>query len=264
MNHLTVQDVVTLVGKPQITGFFLVLARISPLFVLAPLFSSKMIPPRVKGIGAVAISIGMTGLAVHGQQIPTDPIAVTGLIVVQVLVGLAFAFAVGIVFSAVEAAGGLTDIVAGFSFGSLIDPIDNQQGGVMAGLYGMVGLAMFLAIGGDAWMLRGLARTFALVPLTKGVRLGSLVGGVETAAASLFVAALEVAAPALLALLVTDVAFGMVSKVVPQLNVFAVGFPTKIGIAILIVGASLPFLAGFESNQIASAVDTALHSLSTI
>jgi flagellar biosynthesis protein FliR len=264
MDHLTVQDVVSLVGSPQITGFFLVLARVSPLFVLAPLFSSKMVPTRVKGIVAVAISIGMTGIAVHGQQIPTDPLVVTGLIAEQVVIGLAFALAVGVVFTAIEAAGGLTDLVAGFSFGSLIDPIDNQQGGVMSGLYGMVGLAMFLALGGDAWMLRGIARTFALVPLTRGARLGSLVGGVETASGTIFVAALEVAAPALLALLVTDVAFGMVSRVVPQLNVFAVGFPTKIGVAILIVAASLPFLGGFMSNQIASAVDGALHSLSVI
>ena len=65
----------------------------------------------------------------------------------------------------------------------------------------------------------------------------------------------------MLALMITDVAFGMVSKVVPQLNVFAVGFPIKVGVALLVVAASLPFLGGWMSNQIATSVATALHAL---
>ena len=62
-----------------------------------------------------------------------------------------------------------------------------------------------------------------------------------------------------LALLITDVAFGMVSRIVPQLNVFGVGFPMKVGVAMLVVAASLPFLGSFMSEQIANAVGTALH-----
>ena len=72
---------------------------------------------------------------------------------------------------------------------------------------------------------------------------------------------MELAAPALLALAITDVAFGMVSRVVPQLNVFAVGFPMKIGVGLLIVIATLPFLGGWLSDQISTSVGVALHSL---
>ena len=124
----------------------------------------------------------------------------------------------------------------------------------------MVGLALFIAIGGDAWMLRGIAHTFDLVPLTGAPT--SLAGdAADMAAGTIFVSALEIAAPAMLALLITDVAFGLVSKVVPQLNVFAVGFPLKIGVALLVVAASLPFLGGWLSNQIDGSVATALHAL---
>ena len=77
-------------------------------------------------------------------------------------------------------------------------------------------------------MLRGLARTFQLVPLTSAPQITSLVGGAEQVFATIFAAALEIAAPVLIALLITDVAFGVVSRVVPQLNVFAVGFPAKV------------------------------------
>jgi flagellar biosynthetic protein FliR len=264
MNQLTLNELVRQIGGSHITGFFLVLARVSPLFVLAPIFSSKMVPLRARTVVAVGLAIGLTGVAMQGQTIPTDPLSVAGLMAEQLLVGLAFAFAVGAVFAAFEAAGGLIDIVAGFSYGQLIDPVNGAQGGVMTNLYGVVGLALFIAIGGDAWTLRGLARTFQLVPLTRDAQISPMVGGVVAAAGSIFVSSLEIAAPALLALMITDVAFGMVSRVVPQLNIFAVGFPMKIGVALLIVAAALPFLGNFLSAQLAGSVGTVLHSLTTI
>ncbi|HZE05805.1 MAG TPA: flagellar biosynthetic protein FliR, partial [Solirubrobacteraceae bacterium] len=109
MGQATLSTLVNAIGGDKVTGFFLVLARISPLFVLAPLFSSKMLPAKVKTVVAVGLAIGLTPIAVRGQQIPTDPLSVAGLIIEQVLVGLAFAFAVGAVLSAVEAAGSLSD-----------------------------------------------------------------------------------------------------------------------------------------------------------
>ena len=127
--------------------------------------------------------------------------------------------------------------------------------------YSLVGTLIFLVIGGDAWTLRGLDRTFQLVPLTSAPRLSSLVGGAEQVFSTVFAAALEIAAPVLVALLITDVAFGVVSRVVPQLNVFAVGFPTKVAVAMLVVGASLPFIANWISNQLSVSVGAALGAL---
>jgi len=261
MDQATLSTLVNAIGGAKVTGFFLVLARITPLFVLAPLFSSKMMPTKVKTVVGVGLAIGLTPIAVRGQHIPTDPLAVTALLVEQFLVGLAFAFAVGAVTNAVEAAGSLTDMIAGFSYGSLVDPINGNQGGTMTNLYSLVGLAMFIAIGGDAWVLRGLDRTFTLVPLTKSAPISGLASGVEQAFGSIFVAAVEVAAPVILAMLITDIAFGMVTKVVPQVNVFGVGFALKVGVTLLIVAAALPFLAGFMSNQLSTAVMTALHTI---
>ncbi len=261
MNQATVNQLVGHITGANVTGFFLVLARISPMFVLAPIFSSKMMPPRVKAIVAVALTVGLAPVAIHGQQIPGQPLEVLGLIVKELLVGFSFAFAIAALFAAIQMAAALTDAVAGFSFAGLVDPMNGNQGGVMTTLYNLVGLMIFIAIGGDAWMLRGLARTFQLVPLTSSPRIAPMVGSAVSAVGSVFTSALEVAAPAILALIITDVAFGMVSRVVPQLNVFAVGFPIKTGIALLIVAASLPFLGGWLSGQIATSVGSALHAL---
>ena len=70
---------------------------------------------------------------------------------------------------------------------------------------------------------------------------------------------MEVCAPVILALMITDVAFGMIAKVVPQVNIFGVGFPMKVGVAMLVVAASLPFLGTFMSNQVSSSVLGILH-----
>jgi len=245
----------------ELAGFILVLARVTPLFLLAPLFSSAMIPPRVRTVIAVGISIGLTPIALRGQHIPTDALALAELVVEGLLVGLGFSLALAVLLAAIESAGAFVDVISGFSYGSLINPLNNNNSAVMARFYSLVGTLIFLVIGGDGWTLRGLGRTFALVPLTSAPRLGSLVGGAEHVFAGVFTAAVEVAAPVLVALLITDVAFGVVSRVVPQLNVFAVGFPAKIAVALLVVGASLPFLANWINGQITVSVGEALGAL---
>lgn len=245
----------------QLAGFILVLARVTPLFFIAPLFSSAMIPPRVRGIIAVGISIGLTPIALKGQHIPTEPLALAGLVIEGMLVGLGFAFALAVLMAAVESAGAMIDVVSGFSYGSLINPINGASGAVVSRFYSLVGTLIFLLIGGDAWTLRGLGRTFQLVPLTEGPQISSLVGGAEQVFANVFTDALEVAAPVLVALLITDVAFGVVSRVVPQLNVFAVGFPVKVAVTLLVVAASLPFVANWISEQLSVSVGAALGAL---
>jgi flagellar biosynthetic protein FliR len=261
LSNVTLSSLVHAIGTSQVTAFFLVLARIAPLFLLAPLFSSKMIPARVRSVVGVALALGLTGVAMHGQPIPSSPMAVAGLILANAVVGLAFSFAIGCVMFAIEMTGALSDGFSGFSYGSQIDPLSGNQGGVLTNLYGLVGTMIFIAIGGDAWTLRGLSRTFTLVPLTRGPQIASLVGGAENASATLFTAAIEVAAPLLLALVITDVGFGLVSRVVPQLNVFAVGFPVKVAVSLLVVAVSLPFLGSWMTSQIEDSLAVGLHSL---
>ena len=245
----------------ELAGFILVLARVTPLFFVAPLFSSAMIPPRVRGIVAVAIAIGLTPIAMHGQHVPNDALALVGLVVEGMLVGLSFAFTLAVLMAGIESAGALIDVVSGFSYGSLINPMNGEQSAVISRFYSLVGTMIFLIIGGDAWTLRGLGRTFQLVPLTDAPQFSSLVGGAEHVFSNVFAAALELAAPVLVALLITDVAFGIVSRVVPQLNVFAVGFPVKVAVTLLVVGATLPFAANWISEQLSVSVGAALGAL---
>ncbi len=261
MSTATLTQLIDAVTGNHVVGFFLVLARLAPLFVIAPLFSAQQIPAQVKGVIAVALAIGLTGVAARGQHLPDDPLGLVGLVLVQLLVGTAFALVLAAMFAALEIGGSFLDTVSGFAYGSLINPLTGTNAAVIARLYTMVGTMLFVAIGGDAYVLRGIARTFELVPLASAPKLDPLVGGVVQAFAGMFAAALEVAGPVLLALIVTDIAFGLVSRVVPQLNVFAVGLPVKVGVALLLVAATLPFLAGWLTNAVQGAVGLALQQV---
>jgi flagellar biosynthesis protein FliR len=261
MTNAQIHALLASFGTSHILAFFLVLARVAPLFVLAPLFSSSYLPVQVRSVVALGLAVGLVGIADHGQRIPGAPLPLVGLVFEQLLVGGALAFAIGALFAAVQSAGSLLDATAGFTFGAMLNPLTGSQDAILTQLYALVGTAVFIAFGGDAWMLRGLDRTFQLVPLTGGVPLRGIVTGSLALFANIFVSALEVAAPVVLAVLVTDIAFGMLSRVVPQLNVYAVGFPIKVGVALIAVTISLPFVGGWLGDQLQGTVASALHEL---
>jgi flagellar biosynthesis protein FliR len=258
---MTVNELIARFGEQHVAAFFLVLARIGPLFVLAPMFSSKLVPARVRGIVAVALAVGIAPVVSKGAALPLGADDLVLLILKEALIGAAFAFSIGALFAALSAAGSLLDTSIGFSYGSLVDPVTGTQSTVLAQLYGLVGTLVFIVIGGDGWVVRGLARTYDLVGLDQTPDLGSLVAGVQTTFASIMTSAIEVAGPVMLALILTDAAFGVVSRVVPQLNVFAVGFPAKVVVGLLLVAATLPFVAGWISGELQQDVGSALQAI---
>jgi flagellar biosynthetic protein FliR len=249
-------------GEQRVLSFFLVLARITPLFVLAPLFSSKLVPMRVRGICAVGLSIGLSPVVTAGHAVlPTDVMGIGSLIVKELLIGAAFSYALAATFAALAVAGSLLDTTIGFSYGGLIDPVNGNQSAVLSTAYSMVGLMVFIAIGGEAWVISGLARTYDVVGLLDYPSLGHLVQGTGAAFVQIFASAIEVAGPVLLALILTDAAFGVISRVVPQLNVFQVGMPAKVIVGIIIIGATMPFVAGWVADQLQADVGAALETL---
>lgn len=234
----------------RVAAFFLVLARVSPLFLLAPLFSSRTVPARVRGVVAVALAIGLSPVVSRGVEVPLELWTLAGLILKEILVGAAFAYAIGALYAALQVAGSLLDTQIGFTFGATIDPINGNSTAVLGQLYGMVGTLIFLAIGGLEWSIEGLAHTYDVVGLTETAAIGPLVAMVNTAFTGIFVSAIQVAGPVLLALILTDAAFGVVSKVVPQMNVFAMGFAVKVIVGLLLVGVSMPFLASWMQGRL--------------
>jgi flagellar biosynthetic protein FliR len=128
-------------------------------------------------------------------------------------------------------------------------------------MYSLFGVLIFNTIGGDTWVIKGLARTYEAVPLHEAPAIGSMVQGAQVAFSGIFTAAFMIGAPVIIALVIVDAAFGVVTKVVPQMNVFAVGFPAKMIVGLTLIGASLPFVSGFIADQLQLSVAQALSTL---
>jgi len=149
----------------------------------------------------------------------------------------------------------------GFSFGAIVDPVTGTQSAVIQQMYSLFGVLIFITIGGDTWVIKGLARTYAAVPLLEAPAIGSMVQGAQVAFSGIFTAAFMIGAPVIIALIIVDAAFGVVTRVVPQMNIFAVGFPAKMIVGLTLIGASLPFVSGFIADQLQLSVAQALSTL---
>ena len=108
----------------------------------------------------------------HGP-ITLDELGFGALLIKEIIVGLSFAFCLGAMFAALQAAGTLLDTLIGFSFGAMVDPVTGTQSTVLAQMYSLFGVAILIAIGGDAWIIKGLGRTYEAVPAARiaGARL---------------------------------------------------------------------------------------------
>jgi flagellar biosynthesis protein FliR len=245
----------------NVLAFGLVLARVSGLFLLAPVFSAPAIPIQARVAVAGAISLALTPVATLGQTVPTDLFQVALLLLKEGLVGVGFAFTVGAVVAAVQFGAGLLDTLIGFSYASVIDPFSSIQGGIIGQLYSLFVAVVLVVTGGLQLMIAGLAGTFQVVPLTSSPSFDSLAQIALDGFARVFVLGLEVTAPVIIALVVVDAALGLIARAAPQLNVFAVGLPAKILIGVAVIGASLPFVAGHISGALEGAVGDGIRLL---
>ncbi|WP_325048773.1 flagellar biosynthetic protein FliR [Amnibacterium setariae] len=209
--------------------------RITAFLVLAPPFSFSGVPLRIKGMLAVALSILVAPQAASGMTGSLESGAFVVSLIAQLVVGALLGFLVFLVFSAIQSAGSLIDLFAGFQLSQAFDPLMNVNGAQMTRLMQMVALGLLFVSGGAELVLGGLFRTFRALPVTgflsqdAGERLLPGLG-------QMFVAAVQIAGPIVVVLFLADVGLGVLTRVAPALNAFSLGFVLKILIVLLAGG----------------------------
>ncbi len=249
------------IDSQELVGFALVVGRVGGLFLLAPVFSSRLVPARVRALVAAAFALALAPLATEGRQLPAQALDLALVLVKEILVGLAFALAVGAVAAILQAAAELLDVLVGFAYAQLVDPMTGAQGGPMARLYSMLGAIVFLLVGGDHLVVLGLARSYEVLPLDAGPDPAALAAMAASQLPQIALAALEVAAPVLVALVLADIALALVARAVPQMNVFFVGLPAKILLGLAVCAAALPFVARHVLADIDASLEQGLAAL---
>jgi flagellar biosynthesis protein FliR len=241
-----------------VAAFVLVLARTSAWVVAAPVFSARGMSAVGRLALALALAIFLAPLAAKGANVPADIGPFAGLILGQVLVGLVLGWATGLLLHAFEAAGTAVDMSSGLSMGSILDPVTGTPAAVFARLSNMVFLALLFVTNAHHALIEGFVRSFSAIPVDRF----PVIGGGNTALAAghavtgVLLAALEIGAPVLGALFLTEVALALVSRFVPQANVFAVGLPLKVLVALLAVGGALVFFPARLTGLLDSSLRT--------
>jgi flagellar biosynthetic protein FliR len=214
--------------------------RIAACLMVAPVFSAAYVPPRTRLILALAITMLVAPLI--PSQPSVAPFSVAGFIVTaqQIIIGAALGFSLQLVFDAITLAGQLLANSMGLGFAFNVDPVHGASTPVVGQLYTIVAMLTFLALNGHLVLIETLVDGFQSLPVgTQG--LGS--DGLWTVViwgSQLFSAALSVALPGVTAMLIVNIAFGVMSRAAPTLNLFAVGFPITLVFGILVITAGLP------------------------
>ncbi len=239
----------------ELATFFLVLARVGGLFFLAPVFASKTVPVRLRlGIAVATAMVAMP--AVEKRGVPLDPIAFGPQILEQLVIGSALAFGVAAVFAAVEMAGSLVELSIGFSLAQIINPTLNTSSTALTQVYSLVATMTFLATGAHEVLIAGIVNSFQAIPLDQSFQVAPMTALVEHQMALVVPIALQIAAPVLGTLLLVDVGFAFLARLVPSLNPFAAQFSVKILAGLFAVSVSLPLTISIVGDRLQDAMAT--------
>jgi flagellar biosynthetic protein FliR len=226
----------------ELVGFMFALVRTSAFFVLAPPFNSRNIPRRIKIGLAAGISLVLAPKLPANQVSLDASYLVTGA-VTQMCTGLALGMITMILMQAVGLAGQLIDTFGGFTMSMAMDPMLNAQSSIFGRFYSLIGTTMLFAINGHLMIVKGFLTSFDAVPLS-GLGMQNFRDLLLKETGMLMLAACEIAGPLLGAYFLTEIALGFLGKAAPQMNIIQFGFPLKILLTVLMVGAALPIIPG--------------------
>ncbi|MBK6766403.1 MAG: flagellar biosynthetic protein FliR [bacterium] len=236
----------------SIEHFMLVFIRISAALAVLPVFRHRSVPATVKACLAIAMALLIT------PALPQPTVPISGTIwdyarlgMAETVCGLLMGFAGQFIFYSVEVCGRIIGLQSGLSIVSTIDPNSEQQSDVLTQIYEMLAILVFLSLDGHLMMLSALRASFDTVGIG-GLSLdGKLAEWSIIQAGEMLARGIQLAAPMMVTLFLTDVALGILTRVAPTMNVFVLGFPLKVGITLMFTALTTSTVAAIFSEQYA-------------
>lgn len=223
---------------------FWVFIRTTSFLVVSPFFQIRRVPAFVKvGTGLILALLLLPAVSMENMVVPVTTAGLVLVVIQETLVGLILGFAATLVFAAIRLAGELIDLHIGFSMASLFDPQSGMSTTLLGQFLYILAVLLFLTLDGHHSLLMALAKSLELVPLTGAVFQGTLAGQMAGLFSEMFVLGFKIAAPLIAVMVISDLSLSLVSRTVPQLNVFIIGFPLKAGLGMLTLIFIMPLLA---------------------
>jgi len=223
------------------------LFRISGFFMVAPIFGAQVVPSRIRLMLAVTMTI------LVAPVLPTlpafDGISISAMLVVfqQVLIGIAMGFMLQIFYQIFVIAGQIISMKMGLGFASMVDPSNGITVATLSQAYLVLVNLVFVISNGHLVMIQMLAQSFEVIPVSAaGVSREALTLLLHSGS-WMFASSLLLALPAITALMIVNIAFGVMSRAAPQLNIFSIGFPVTLIVGLVLFWVSLAdFMAHYQ------------------
>jgi flagellar biosynthetic protein FliR len=232
---------------------FLVFVRVGAMLFSAPLINGRAVPAMLK----IGLAILLTILLVpvnqgHFADVPFQWLPLSLLVIKEIGVGVAVGFGANLVFNAMQVAGQFMGLQIGFTLANVIDPLFSQSVSLIDQLYTILTGLVFLAIDGHHMLILAIQQTLDIVPVGAFQVTGPFSDQLVAMTGGVLVAAMRLALPITAALLLADIALGLMARTVPQMNIFVVGLPVKIFIGFIVILVTLPAVGGLASNLLRS------------
>jgi len=223
----------------QIETFVFIFLRVSAIIVVIPILGNRTVPLRVKG----GLSIIIAFLIFPFIQYPVVSYEIVPLVLKmagEILIGIIIGLTGRLLFAGIQLAGQLIGFQMGFAIVNVVDPVSSSQVSIIAQFQYLIAALIFFAVNGHHIFLYAIAESYNIIPPLDFHFSGPLMDSLISLSRDIFIVAVKTGAPIMAILLLTSVGLGMIARTVPQINIFIVGFPLKIGIGLIGIGLTLP------------------------
>jgi flagellar biosynthetic protein FliR len=210
---------------------------------LVPVFPSRSISLPFKVGFAMVVAFLLVNVVPVTQPLGTDPYLLALLIGKEAMIGFVIGFVVRLMVVAVQAAGEIISLQSGFAFARVVDPGFGQQTTVLDQFHYLLAMMIFFAMDAHHMLIAALVRTFQELPLGAASFSEGTLGYLVASTGKVFALGLRIGAPVIVALLLIEVSLGLLSRLIPQMNIFVEGLPLKVFITLTLIALSLSFIA---------------------
>ena len=236
--------------------------RISAMLMIAPVYGASSFPVRIRVVVAVLVTAALYPVLEPVKDV--DPVSFQGIAILaqQVVIGAAMGFFIQMAFQLLVIAGEAIAMTMGLGFARMMDPQNGVQVPVVAQYFIIVATLLFLSMNGHLLLLQMIIKSFEILPVSDIGMSREGLWQVVSWGSQMFIGAILVAIPAVTALLMVNIAMGVITRAAPQLNIFAVGFPLMLMLGFVLLLLTLPSMLPQFSNQVMNAFDAAFAAIS--
>lgn len=216
------------------------LFRISAVFMTMPILGTRIVAARVRIVLAFALTVLIVPLLPPMPSVPPLSLGSLVIIVQQLIIGITIGFFLQVVFQIFVLAGQFMAMKMGLGFAAMNDPASGVSVTVLSQYYMILTTLLFLSMNGHLVVFQMLVESFTTMPISATGFSADVFLQIATSGSWMFSRALLIALPVLTSLLVVNLAFGVMSRAAPQMNVFAVGFPITLVFGLVIIWYSMP------------------------